>query len=184
MDTLNFKNKEAFWTWLEKNHQMDEGHFLKFDKKLVTSTLKPDEALDVALCFGWIDGILKRIDDQFYIKYFAKRRPKSIWSSKNKASAYRLIKDGLMMPSGMEAVYQAQKDGRWDKADLSPHDFNMDDFEKLLLPYPEAYEQYKMFSSSIRKTYAMSYYVLKKEESRANRLKTIIERLENHLKPM
>lgn len=184
MEKLIFINKQEFWDWLAKNHASREGRLIQFDKRMKTSSLTYEEALDVALCFGWIDGVTKKIDDQFYTKYFTKRSTKSIWSTKNKNSVARLIKDGFMMPSGMEAVSLAKLDGRWDKADLPPSDFSIEAFENLLIDYPKAYEQYLIFSPSIRKTYAMSYYTLKKDESRINRLQVIIKRLENKLKPM
>ena len=184
MENISFKDKNEFYQWMLNNHQSNDGIHIRYDKLKKESSLTYEESLDIALCFGWIDGVLKKIDDQFYTRYFTKRLPKSIWSTKNKKSVERLMKDGLMMPKGIEAVEIAKKDGRWEKADLPPEDFDTVAFKNLLLDYPEAYESYIDFSNSIQKTYAMSYYVLKKEESRAKRLLVIISRLEKHLKPM
>lgn len=184
MEKLIFKDKQEFWDWLSLNHHLSEGKLVQFDKQLKTSTLKYEESVDVALCFGWIDGVTKRIDEQFYTKYFTKRSIKSIWSTKNKKSVERLMKDGLMRPSGMEAVELAKRDGRWEKSDLPPLDFNVNDFEKLLINHQTAHEHFLKFSPSIQKTYAMSYYTLKKDDSRERRLSVIIKRLENNLKPM
>ena len=184
MDYLIFNNQKEFWDWLDLNHETHQGIWIKFDKTRTTSTLTADEALHCALCFGWIDGVLKKIDDQFYIKYFAKRTSKSIWSTKNKRTVEKLIKDNIMMTSGLKAINAAKKDGRWDKADLPPDDFNVEDFKNLLKEYTIAYMHYLEFSPSIQKTYAMSYYTLKKAESREKRLNVIIKRLEQNLKPM
>jgi uncharacterized protein YdeI (YjbR/CyaY-like superfamily) len=184
MDTLFFKDHIAFWNWLN-NHCHDEiGYWIKFDKKRQASTLTYEQALDVALCFGWIDGQTKRLDDTYYLKYFTRRRKSSIWSTKNKISVTRLINEGSMMPSGMYEVDRAKLDGRWDKADMPPEDFSVESFQSLLNDNPVALKNFLAFSASIQKTYAMSYYALKKNESRDNRLKIIMDRLEKKLKPM
>lgn len=184
METLSFKDKDAFKDWLSKHHDQSDGILIRYDKTLKESSLTYEESLDIALSFGWIDGVLKRIDEKFYTRYFTKRSSKSIWSTKNKASVERLMKNGLMMPSGIEAVEVAKRDGRWERADLPPTDFSVDAFKDLLISYPIAYESYLSFSPSIQKTYAMSYYVLKKEDSRIRRLEVIVSRLKKHLKPM
>ncbi len=181
---ISFDNKESFLNWLDQNHPTCPGFFLRFDKTKTTSSLTYEEALDIALCYGFIDGVTKKIDENFYTRYFTKRSQRSIWSTKNKISALRLIKQNLMKPSGMEAILLAKSDGRWDKADLPPKDYSISDFNELLNPYFLAQKNFQAFSNSIKKTYAMSYYTLKKQESRDRRLKVIIERLENNLKPM
>ena len=89
-----------------------------------------------------------------------------------------------MKPSGMEAILLAKSDGRWDKADLPPKDYSISDFNELLNPYFFSSKEFSSFFKFDKKTYAMSYYTLKKQESRDRRLKVIIERLENNLKPM
>jgi uncharacterized protein YdeI (YjbR/CyaY-like superfamily) len=184
MEFLIFNTQKEYWDWLNENHDTSKGQFIRFDKTKETSELTADQALNVALCFGWIDSVIKRVDDQFYIKYFAKRTSKSIWSTKNKKTVSKLIKENLMMPSGYQAIEAAKKDGRWEQADLVPDDFSINDFTSLLEISKQAHSNYITFSPSIQKTYALSYYVLKKPESRQKRLKTIIERLEHNLKPM
>ncbi|HAX03512.1 MAG: hypothetical protein A2Y45_10335 [Tenericutes bacterium GWC2_34_14] len=184
MEYFNFYDKQAFYEWMSMHHLDNEHAWIRFDKTKKTSSLTPFEALDIALCFGWIDGLIKRIDDQYYVKYFSKRLPKSIWSTQNKMFAERLIKEGRMMPSGYQAIELAKKDGRWDKADLAPEDYNLESFKELIKESDLAFKQFNSFSTSIQKTYAMSYYVLKKTESRTNRLHIIIKRLEQGLKPM
>lgn len=184
MKHYHFSSETAFKNWMQENYASDEGIWISFDKCKKTSTLTPKEALMVALSYGWIDGLIKRVDDQYYIKYFKKRAKRSIWSTLNKSYAEALIQSNLMMPSGMKEVIDAKKDGRWEKADLPPIDFDLADFKKLLMPYAAAYQMYETFSPSIQKTYALSYYTLKKQESRDKRLKVMIERLEKGLKPM
>lgn len=184
MDIIMFINQQDFHQWLESNHQDHLGIWIKFDKFKTESTLTAEEALDEALCFGWIDGQIKRIDEKYYLKYFAKRTKKSIWSTKNKTSIDRLIKEKKIMPSGLAAVQSAKNDGRWDKADQDPVDYSIEDFIQIISMDNIALENYLKMSPSVQKTYAISYYVVKKDETRQRRLQYIIDRLRQNLKPM
>lgn len=184
MNALTFSKVEDFHNWLVLNHRDHAGIWIRFDKLNSDASIGPEQALDEALCFGWIDGQLKRLDSQYYVKYFAKRTPQSIWSTKNKASAERLIKEGKMMPSGLLAVESAKKDGRWERADQIPSDFSIDGLQNLLCHDEKALRNFLKMSPSVQKTYALSYFALKRPESRERRLKIIIERLMNNLPPM
>lgn len=184
MEHMLFINQNAFHQWLMIHHDHHGGIWIKFDKMKTESTLTAEEALDEALCFGWIDGQIKRIDEKYYLKYFAKRTKKSIWSTKNKRSIERLIKENKMMPSGLAAVKSAKDDGRWEKADLDPIDYSIDDFVKMISIDDLALSNYLKMSPSVQKTYAISYYVVKKDETRQRRLLYIIDRLRQNLKPM
>ncbi len=99
-EQLVFKNRNAFRIWLLKNHSRREGLWLVFGKNNAIETLTPEEALEEALCFGWIDGLVKRVDETQYVKFFSPRRAKSNWSEKNKKTAERLIRRGRMTSSG------------------------------------------------------------------------------------
>lgn len=184
MEPIMFINQSELHQWLLIHHMNHPGIWIQFDKTKSESTLTAEEALDEALCFGWIDGQIRKIDDTYYVKYFAKRTHKSIWSTKNKKSIERLLKDGKVMPSGLDAVASAKKDGRWEKADLDPIDFSLDDFIQIISYDQIALNHFLHMSPSVQKTYAISYFVLKKEETRQRRLLIIIERLRNNLKPM
>lgn len=181
---IKFVNKEEWEKWLNQNYSIDHGIFIIFDKTKRTSTLTSNEALDIALRYGWIDGVIKKIDDDFYMKYFKKRAKKSIWSTKNKTRVNELLSEGLMMPSGLEILEMAKANGCFDKGDELV-DYNLDLFKELLKEENyEGYLHFNMFSPSIQKTYASSYFVLKKKETRNNRLKVIINRSLKNLKPM
>ena len=184
MKIIHFTCRDEFHNFLEENYQSEEGMFIKFGKRDTPNKLKPDEALEEALSYGWIDGLIKRLDEDFYLKYFSKRRPKSIWSTKNKTLATKLIKDKLMKDSGLYQVNLAKKDGRWDRSDLPPEDFSIEDFSLKLSPYTTAYENFLKMSPSIQKIYALSYYALKKEDSRQRKFEKIIQRLTKNLLPM
>lgn len=181
---MTFANRKAFHDFLLKNHDFEDGIWITFHKHKESDRLTPNDALLEALAFGWIDGQIKKSDDDTYIKYFKKRSTKSVWSTRNKGLVSDLIKEGLMMPSGLYQMELAKKDGRWEKADSLPADFSLETFEQLVSSNPIAYQNFLKMSPSIRKTYAVSYYWLKKPESRANRLEIILNRLEKNLKPM
>lgn len=184
MKIIYFSNQEEFIEFLEKNNQSEEGIWIKLDKKKTASKLTSDQALKIALCYGWIDGQIKSLDDDFYLKYFTKRRPKSNWSDRNKKIALELIEKNLMKPSGFDEIEKAKKDGRWESSDFELKETAIEDFTLLLKPHSLAIENFKKMSPSVQKTYATSYYYLKNESSRTSRLMKIIERLENNLKPM
>lgn len=182
METLYFNDSTSFENYLKKNVDGDS-FWLKLSKK-VEPKLSADEAVEVALCYGWIDSTNKRLDDDYYLKYFAKRRDKSVWSTKNKNTIARLIEKKRMQPQGYAAIEIAKKNGCWDKGDAAPEDFDLDAFHALISNTPNAFIHWEKMSKSIQKTYAMSYYTLKTEAARARRLSVIINRLEQNLKPM
>jgi uncharacterized protein YdeI (YjbR/CyaY-like superfamily) len=112
-----FKNQAAWHAWLEKNHDDPEGLWLHFAKKGSGAvTLTYDEALETALCFGWIDGQLRTHDAETFVRKFTPRRARSIWSKVNRAKAERLIDGGRMKPSGHRAIERAREGGEWDSA--------------------------------------------------------------------
>jgi uncharacterized protein YdeI (YjbR/CyaY-like superfamily) len=180
MNIIHFKNVGELIDFLEKNNQSDEGIWIKFDKRKTPSKLTSDQALKTALCYGWIDGQIKSLDDDFYLKYFTKRRNKSNWSDRNKKLANELIAKNLMKPPGFEEISKAKKDGRWDKKDYEFIETAIEDFNLLLKPYSLAHDNFKKMSPSIQKIYANSYYYLKNESSRISRLEKIIKRLEEN----
>lgn len=183
MNEYFFQSKEDFLSWMKINHS-NEPIWIIFDKRDIKGKLTQEEALDIALCYGWIDGLVNRIDDTFFKKYFSQRRPKSIWSTKNKLSIERLIKEGKMTEHGYKIIDIAKKNGCYDRGDALPEDFSLESFDDIVKPFENAYVNYKMMSSSVRKIYALTYFTAKKEETRQKKLKEIIERLEKNLKPM
>lgn len=113
MQTLSFKSSVKFRHWLEKNHADAEGTWLRFFKKSSSEqSLTYAEALDQALCYGWIDGQAKPYDEQSWLQKFTPRRPRSGWSKRNTEHVERLTKAGEMTPAGLKAVKAAQRDGR------------------------------------------------------------------------
>src|SRR5579871_1299399 len=114
MQTLHFRSPVDFRQWLEENHTKSEGIWLRiFKKDSHEKSLTYAEALDQALCYGWIDGQKKSSDKLSWLQKFTPRRPKSAWSKINTRHVARLIKAGMMTPAGMEPVAAAKADGRW-----------------------------------------------------------------------
>ena len=134
LPTLPFESKKKFAEWLAKNHDKSAGAWLKLAKKdaeIPSVTYK--EAVNVALCYGWIDGQAKSFDDKFWLVKFTPRRPKSIWSQINTKRVEQLIASGEMKPSGLKAVEAAKQDGRWAAAYSSPKNIVVrEDFQSAL----------------------------------------------------
>jgi len=117
---LEFKTAKAFEAWLIKNHDNSNGLWLKiFKKDSRKKTISHAEALDVALCYGWIDGQKQAHDEQAWLQKFCPRRAKSIWSKINTGHVQRLINEGRMRPAGLKAVEKAKADGSWEINNLS-----------------------------------------------------------------
>jgi uncharacterized protein YdeI (YjbR/CyaY-like superfamily) len=174
-----FAAQSEWEDWLEKHFEDTPGVWLKFAKKSsgITS-LNYDEALQVALCFGWIDGQTKSIDETYYLQKFTKRRPKGTWSKRNITFIDQLTKAGKMRPSGLAEVTAAKADGRWDQAYDSPSNMTIPkDFQDELDKNPKA----KAFYATLNKanTYAILWRIqtAKKPETRAARIQKLIAML-------
>ena len=114
---LSFADKQSFRNWLKNNFTKPGAYWLKFAKKLSKeTTISYEEAREVAISFGWIDGLRNRLDEDYYLIRFTHRRSKSIWSKINVSIADELIADNRMHPEGVKEVEAAKKDGRCDKA--------------------------------------------------------------------
>ena len=112
-----FRNQKAFETWLRANHARESELWLKIHKKgSGLPSVTADEAIDAALCWGWIDGLRKGFDEESFLQRFTPRRPKSVWSQINRDRVARLIDAGRMTPHGQRQIDAAKADGRWDAA--------------------------------------------------------------------
>jgi len=117
LQVYSFKTQDEFYDWLSKNYQNDVSFWLRLYKKHTSVTsVSYSDAVDVALCWGWIDGLTNRYDDESYVIRFTPRRKKSVWSKVNVEKVARLQAEGKMQPSGLACVTAAQADGRWDAA--------------------------------------------------------------------
>lgn len=170
--------------WMKKNHATEKGVWIKFAKKNSGKTsINYAQALDVALCYGWIDSLTKKLDDSFYIQKFTPRGLRSVWSKINTGHIERLTKAGLMQASGIAAVEAAKKDGRWEKAYDSPSNIQLpEDFLLALKKNKKAEAFFKTLNKT--NTYAITWRLqtAKKSAIRTKRIETIIAMLERNEK--
>lgn len=182
---LQFISRDEFRSWLNDNCVSSGGVWLLFGKAGGPKTVKPDEALEEALCFGWIDGQLQSIDDKTYMKYFSLRGKNSKWSEKNKAIVMKLETQGIMTDYGRMKIEEARENGQWD-APKPPAvtDEQTALLSDLLKKYEPAYTNFLAMSPSVKKTYTRAYFDAKTDAGRDKRLSWMIERLNKNLKPM
>jgi uncharacterized protein YdeI (YjbR/CyaY-like superfamily) len=179
-----FEHQQAWADWLDKNHAMSTGLWLRLAKKAAgLKSVSYAEAVEVALCYGWIDGQTKSYDESSWLQKFTPRGAKSIWSKINREKAERLIKNGQMKPAGLQAVESAKQDGRWDRAYDSPSNATVpDDFQAELDKNTKA----KAFFATLNNTnkYAILFRIqtAKKAETRAKRIRQFIDMLEKNEK--
>lgn len=180
-----FSSREEFRNWLADNALSDEDVWLIFGKSGGPKTLKASEALEEALCFGWIDGQMQKTDEKSYRRYFSKRRANSKWSEKNKKLIAELEERGLMTDHGRAKIEGAKANGQWDapKAPVITEE-NIESVAEILKPFEPAYANFLNMSPSVRKTYTRAYLDAKTEAGREKRLTWMVDRLNNNLKPM
>ena len=182
---LLFPTRNDFRVWLRENAETSGGVWLLFGKTKAVVTLTANDALEEALCFGWIDGQMKSLDNTKYIKYFARRRPQSSWSEKNKKIVEMLIARKLMTKAGEKAIELAKKDGMWDSPKRDPiTGEQVEEFTKKLAGISPAYENFLKMSRSVKFAYTGRHFSFKSEEARQRDFIKIIDRLNNNLKPM
>jgi len=176
---LHFKTPATFRRWLAKNHDCSEGVWLRlFKKGSGEPSITQAEALDEALCFGWIDGQLKPLDKLSWLRKFTPRRPKSTWSKINTQHADRLVQLGVMTLAGLEAIAAAKADGRWAAAYASPKNAAPpEDFLEALAANPPAEAFFKSLNKANIYSIVYRLETAKKPETRAKRLKMILQML-------
>ena len=179
-----FASKKKWAEWLAKQHDKSPGVWLKLAKKVSgIPSVTYEEALDVALCYGWIDGQKKGFDDQYWLQKFTPRGPKSIWSKINTEKAEKLIASGEMKPAGLKAIEAAKKDGRWDAAYSSQKNITIpDDFQAALDQNKKAKAFFQTLKSAERYSFLFRIHNAKKSETRARRIQQFVEMLEKNEK--
>ncbi len=185
-DVLEFADRKEFRNWLSEHCRSSAGVWLLFSKAGGPKTIKAGEALEEALCFGWIDGVMRKLDENTYKKYFSIRREKSKWSEKNKALAKSLEERGLMTDFGRKKIAEAKENGQWDKpnplAVITQEQIAL--VSGLLEGYEPACTNFQAMSPSVRKTYTRAYLDAKTDAGREKRFAWMVDRLNKNLKPM
>jgi uncharacterized protein YdeI (YjbR/CyaY-like superfamily) len=177
---LSFDSKEAWATWLHEHHSSEAGVRLRLARAgSLSRSVSHKDALDVALCYGWIDGQAERYDDESWLLRFTPRGKRSSWSKRNRENVERLIASGEMQRAGLAAIEAAKADGRWDRAYDSPRTATIpDDFRTALDDHSEARKFFAELTSANR--YAILYRIQTavKPETRARRIAQFIAMLE------
>ncbi len=184
-DIMEFADREEFRKWLEEHCLSSEGVWLLFGKAGGPKTIKAGEALEEALCFGWIDGQMQSLDDKTYKKYFSQRRENSKWSEKNKGLVKSLEERGIMTDFGRKKIEEAKKNGQWDAPkSMELTEEHIASVSAVLKEYEPAYTNFQAMSPSVKKTYARAYFDAKTDAGREKRIAWMVDRLNRNLKPM
>lgn len=184
-DLMEFANREEFRAWLSQNCLTSEGIWLLFGKAGGPKTIKAGEALEEALCFGWIDGQMQSIDDKSYKKYFSMRRENSKWSEKNKALVKTLEERGVMTDFGRKKIEEAKENGQWNAPKpAAVTEEQIIQLSVLLKGYEPAFTNFQAMSLSVKKTYTRAYLDAKTAAGQKNRIAWMVDRLNRNLKPM
>jgi uncharacterized protein YdeI (YjbR/CyaY-like superfamily) len=175
-----FKSKQNWAGWLEKNHRKSTGLWLRLAKKdSGLRSVSYKDALEVALCFGWIDGQKRPENEQTWLQRFVPRSSRSIWSKINREKVLALIASAEMKAAGLEAIENAKKNGRWEAAYDSPSGATVPaDFQKALNGNPQAAEFFKTLDRANRYAVLWRIQTVKKPETRARKIEQFIAMLE------
>ncbi len=177
---LYVTNRDEWNKWLSKHHNAEKEVWLIFFKK---ETRKPsmeyESAVEEALCFGWIDSVVKKIDDSKYARKFTPRKDKSNWSELNKKRAKKMIREGRMTEFGLVKINIAKKAGNWDKAERPNISFDLPpEFEQALAQNKKANEHFVKLAPTYQKHYIGWITVAKRQETKVKRIKESIALLE------
>lgn len=179
-DALLFKTKLAWAEWLEQNHRESPGVWLRFAKKgSDVQSVTYAEALEVALCYGWIDSQKKAFDAATFLQKFQPRAARSLWSKINRTKATELITTGAMRPAGLDAVEKAKQNGQWEQAYDSPAGAVVPpDFAAALQHHPQAGAFFETLNKANRYAVLWRIQTAKKPETRARKIEQMIAMLE------
>jgi uncharacterized protein YdeI (YjbR/CyaY-like superfamily) len=184
LPVLSFAQQKEWAAWLKANHDQSPGVWLQLAKKGAgIASVSYDEVIEVALCFGWIDGQKKAHGDQYWLQKMTPRAGKSIWSKINREKALALIESGKMKPAGLKEVERAKGDGRWDAAYDSASTATVpEDFQSALERNARARKFFATLDSANRYAILFRIQTAKKAETRAKRIAQFVEMLQRHEK--
>jgi len=179
--TFYAESKSAWRHWLIENHQNESKLWLIIYKKdSGIPSINYDQAVDEALCFGWVDSSINKRDDESFYQYFAKRNPKSNWSRVNKLKIEKLISEGLMTVSGLKMVELAQKNGTWTALDEVENLISPPDLREAFVQNPLAQEYFSLFPRSVKRGILEWLTNAKQLETRTKRINEIVSKAERN----
>lgn len=170
--------------WLMKNHRAQQSVWLVYyKKKAAVATITWTEAVDEALCFGWIDSTRRSLDDDKFMQFFCKRKPKSVWSKINKEKVERLMRDGRIEKAGLECIEAAKRNGSWSILDDVEETKVPQDLMDAFRAYSGSAHFFLGLSRSVRKMILQWIMTAKRPETRQNRIREVAERAAENMKP-
>jgi len=176
LEQVYVEDRAAWRRWLAANHANSPGIWLVFDKKSSRADRLPYiDAVEEALCYGWIDSTARTLDDKRYVQLMAPRKPKSTWARTNKARVERLIEQGLMTEAGLASIERAKANGSWESLDAVEAYVVPDDLRKALRARPAASENFAALAPSARKAYLHWISQAVRPETRANRVAQVAQ---------
>ncbi len=183
IQTFHAKTRKEWRKWLEKNHQSEKSVWLIiYHKDSETKSVYYDEAVEEAICFGWIDSKPNKRDENSYYQFFAKRNPKSNWSKVNKEKVAKLLKQGLIHSSGLEIIEIAKQNGTWTALDEVESIIIPDDLKNLFLKNKTAFEHWEKFPRSSKRGILEWIMTAKKPETRQKRIEETVSLAEKNIK--
>jgi uncharacterized protein YdeI (YjbR/CyaY-like superfamily) len=172
---LDFINREQWRDWLKENHTARGEAWLLFYKKHTGKSCVPyEEAVEEALCFGWIDGLVKRLDDESHTIRFSPRKAGSVWSESNKRRVEKMIREGRMTEAGLAKVEEAKRTGEWEQASLRANPDTPDDLKQALGAPPEALARFETLAPSYRKQFLWWINSARTAQTRAKRIQETV----------
>jgi uncharacterized protein YdeI (YjbR/CyaY-like superfamily) len=184
-NALFFNNRKEWRSWLEKNHTIfNEVWLIHYKKSSGKKNLNHFEAVEEALCFGWIDSKLKKIDEERYILKYTPRKSKSVWSKINKENAEKMISLGKMTRAGFDKIEEAKKQGFWDTAYTNLVKERLpSDLKNALIKNKKAWNNFQNFANSYRNMYIGWVNNAKTEGTRKKRISEVVKRSLDNKKP-
>lgn len=184
IETICPTSQKDWREWLKENHSSKQSVWLvQYKKKSNIPTVAWSDAVDEALCFGWIDSTRKSLDHETFIQFFSKRKPNSVWSKINKAKVERLIAEGLMTEAGHQSIERAKQNGSWIILDEVEELKISEDLEEEFKSKPGSMEYFLSLSKSVRKSILQWLVLAKRPETRQKRITEIAELAAQKLKP-
>ncbi len=180
----HFKNKKDWRKWLEKHHdKASESWLIHYRKHVEKPGLRYEEAVEEAICFGWIDGQLRKLDDERFKLRYSPRRPKSPWSRINRNKAEKLIQSGQMTAAGLARIEEAKKTGLWQRAYTNKTREKMpSDLKAALLKNKTAWSNFRKFANTYRNMYIGWIASAKTAETRKKRIVKVVEQASRNKK--
>jgi uncharacterized protein YdeI (YjbR/CyaY-like superfamily) len=174
-----FADEQSFHGWLARHHDKADEVWIKIHKvSSGLASVTPEQAIDVALCWGWIDGLRKGLDNTSYLQRYTRRRSKSVWSKINVGNVARLIQEGRMTDHGLEVVEAAKADGRWDRAYGSGKEMKIpDDLQAAIDAEPKARKMLTGLSGQNRFALAFRVHNMKTAAGRRKKIEALVDML-------